>query len=293
MCNFSALQGNTAYYFMIFPYTNGGANIDFKTDGTAPSASATTADVTVIEAEDFDSDWGNWQRVNVAGAEEWDRSNTYGVNNTPCARMSGFSGVAHQNEDWLISPAMNFDEYTGETFAFQTAKNYTGPDLEVLISNDYDGQDPTIANWTTLSWVMSGGSWEWTPSGDIDISNVNGTDVYVAFKFISNDQESATWEVDEIKITGAEFSGIEDMNGFNANFNIYPNPASESINISTSAEGILEVEIFSVSGSSVVQSEHFTTAVSIDVSQLPAGLYFIQFRNERGDTRVEKMIIEK
>lgn len=41
-CTFGSLDENTTYYFKIFPYTNFGDDIDFKTDGTPPSDSGTT-----------------------------------------------------------------------------------------------------------------------------------------------------------------------------------------------------------------------------------------------------------
>ncbi len=39
---FSDLQSNTQYYFKIYPYTNLGSNINYKTDGVVPSASVST-----------------------------------------------------------------------------------------------------------------------------------------------------------------------------------------------------------------------------------------------------------
>ncbi|MCF8379544.1 MAG: choice-of-anchor J domain-containing protein [Bacteroidales bacterium] len=202
--SFGNLDPNTTYYFTIYPYTNAGTNIDFKTDGTAPSANATTSNIAVIEAENFDVSWGNWTTISVIGAEVWDRDNTYGINNTPCARMSGFNGTALDNEDWLISPGMDFDDYDNESMVFFNAKNYDGNDLECLISTDYSGSgDPNLANWTTLSFTLSGGSWAWTESGTIDLSAYNGI-VYVAFKYTCNTTASATWEVDDISIIGEE-----------------------------------------------------------------------------------------
>ncbi|MDZ7719033.1 MAG: lamin tail domain-containing protein [Balneolaceae bacterium] len=38
----SGLDSNTQYYFEIYPYTNLGSNIDYKTDGTIPSANVST-----------------------------------------------------------------------------------------------------------------------------------------------------------------------------------------------------------------------------------------------------------
>lgn len=40
--SFSGLDGSTQYYFKIWPYTNAGANIDFKTDGTPLEDNTTT-----------------------------------------------------------------------------------------------------------------------------------------------------------------------------------------------------------------------------------------------------------
>jgi hypothetical protein len=39
----ASLSASTTYYFKIYPYTNAGSDIDYKTDGTIPNASATTA----------------------------------------------------------------------------------------------------------------------------------------------------------------------------------------------------------------------------------------------------------
>ncbi len=41
--SFTGLDANTTYYFKIWPYTNSGTEIDYKTDGTVPQDEATTA----------------------------------------------------------------------------------------------------------------------------------------------------------------------------------------------------------------------------------------------------------
>lgn len=41
-CTFSSLSENTTYYFKIYPYTNSGSAIDYKTDGNVPQLSAST-----------------------------------------------------------------------------------------------------------------------------------------------------------------------------------------------------------------------------------------------------------
>jgi len=49
----SGLQAETTYDFIIYPYTNSGANIDFKTDGAVPTASATTPGITLTPIADI------------------------------------------------------------------------------------------------------------------------------------------------------------------------------------------------------------------------------------------------
>jgi PKD repeat protein len=208
--SFGNLPGNQIYYFKIFPYTNGGPSIDYKTDGTPPATNATTPDVVIINEEDFNTaTLGTWMEVSVIGSQTWGIENNYGVGGTPCAKMSGYQSGSNENEDWLISPAMNFNHYTGEMFQFQTAMNYSGPELEVYISNDYAGSgDPNLATWSQLSPTWSPGGWTWTPSGLLDISGTAGSGVYLGFKYTSTSSQSATWEVDEILVVGTpDFSG--------------------------------------------------------------------------------------
>jgi len=209
--SFNNLNPNTTYYFSIYPYSNNGSDIDYKNDGTAPAANATTSNstITTIEYENFDDNWGNWTRISVIGSQVWSRDNTYGIDYTPCAAMSGYLGgdppEYEENEDWLISPAMNFNTYLNEQIIFYTARGYSGPDLEFLVSTDYDGGgDPNTATWTNLSFTWSTELFEWTESGIIDLSGFDSNAVYVAFKFTSANSSSATWEVDEITITGEE-----------------------------------------------------------------------------------------
>jgi hypothetical protein len=291
-CVFSGLPNNTTYYFTIYPYTNAGVNIDYKNDGEAPEANATTADISVIEAQDFENGWGNWDRISIAGQQEWEIDPIHGVDGSACAKMSGYDGQAYANEDWLISPPMNFDGYTSEVLSFQTATNYNGPALEVLISTDYDGADPLSANWTTLNWQMSPGGWAWTPSGEIDVSMYEGEAVYVAYKFTSTDQESATWEVDEILLTGVEVVGIDEANGFSADMRIFPNPAKEKVYITTDTEEMIRVKLYSVFGTETGKEFSFSGSASIALTGLPKGIYLLHFLDTKGQASVRKLMVE-
>lgn len=292
MCSFGGLSTNQPYFFKIYPYTNGAADIDYKNDGTAPAASATTADLTIIEAENFDDGWGDWQRVSVVGDLEWIIDQENGVGGSPCAKCTGYDGQPYANEDWLISPAMNFDAYMDEVLNFYNADAYDGPALEVFTSNDYDGSDPTTATWTSLAYISSEGFFDWVSSGDIDISGVSGAAVYVAFKFTSSDSESATWEVDDILITGNEVTGVGEQNAFTTEVKIYPNPANSFVHISSDDTQTLGVKIFSLVGAEVSNEVLFNGSTKLDIGGFNSGIYLLHFTDESGNTSIQKLVVE-
>jgi len=288
--SFLNLEAKTTYYFKIFSYSNGGVNINYKTDGTPPAANATTEDLIIINSEDFnDETLGTWSQYSVTGAQIWEPA-FYGGDYY--AKMSGYESSSNTNEDWLISPAINFDAFINETFSFTTAMNYTGPDFEVKISNDYDGSsDPNTATWSDLQADLSPGSWEWTPSGDIDISSYNGT-VYLAFRYQSTDTESSTWEVDNILVLGSAYQGIGDIIN-NENIAIYPNPANEHFYIKINSNNNLTVNVYSIVGKLVFKTIINKQLNEINIDNLSEGIYFVNIINEKtGNEITRKLIVQ-
>ena len=155
-------------------------------------------DIVVIFNQDWEDDWNGWTQVNVTGEEEWTIASHSGNH---YAYMNGYSaGAAHENEDWLISPAFDLDNNSDAVLTFLTAMNYTGPNIEVLFSNDYDGTNPSTATWQALECELSSGSWNWTGSGEIDLSGFSGSNCYIAYKYTSTDEAAAGWEIDDIML---------------------------------------------------------------------------------------------
>jgi len=145
---------------------------------------------------------------NVIGAQQW-YADSFGGDQF--ASMSGFSGGAQDNEDWLITTAMDFDSYSNEVAVFRNAVNYTGPALQLMISTNYSGTgDPNSADWDDISSsaIWSGGSFAFVESGNVDISGYDGGAVYLAFKYTSNPSDGAAkWEIDWLTITGTPLGG--------------------------------------------------------------------------------------
>ena len=147
--------------------------------------------------QDWEGDMNGWTFVTVEGEKPWTigqyQGNHYAYGN-------GYNGGV--NEQWCISPAFDLDSYSDVTLSFVNAKNYSGPDMQLYFSNDYDGADPTAATWTELSFEMSTGSFTWVESGTIELADYTGTSCYIGFKYTSTETEAAAWEVDDIILMG-------------------------------------------------------------------------------------------
>ncbi len=292
---FYDLPSNQPFYFKIFPYTNTGSNINYKTDGTPPSVMATTPNIVIINYENFnDFTLGTWSANNVIGQQQfWVIDSIHGIAGSPCAKMSGYSGGAVDNEDWLISPAMDFDTYINEQITFQTACYYTGSDLEVKISNEYDGvSDPNDYEWVDLAATLSAGGWAWTSSGVVDISGIVGNSVYVGLMYTSNTSDAKTWEVDEILITGEVMIGISDPLKKDYSFRFFPNPADDKVTLTFPDSEEKVVTLLSILGSEVKQYKITDSSCSISCTDLPPGVYFIRVTGAHGETGVKKLVKE-
>lgn len=157
--------------------------------------------------EPFTTNFASWRTFSVTGTQTWGLQ-TSGGNPSQYVKMNGYaSGTNNANEDWLISPAQNLSTFTNAFLSFETATNFTGDPITVLISKNYSGSgNPSSATWTTVTGTlaaMNGGTSNWVNSGLININTFTGVGnnaVYVAFKYISTTSSGSDWRVDNVKI---------------------------------------------------------------------------------------------
>jgi hypothetical protein len=71
--------------------------------------------------------------------------------------------------------------------------------------------------------------------------------------------------------------------------NIYPNPASGSVNISMAKRSAYAARISNITGQTVLQTETFVDKLTVDLKEIPAGLYVI----EVVDTKTNEKITDK
>ncbi|NOQ26760.1 MAG: S8 family serine peptidase [Bacteroidales bacterium] len=226
---FDSLIGLTSYYFKIYPYTNSGINIKYKTDGTTPEAYTQTdvdpcAGISLPYSEDFDSGDNCWN--GITGNDDW-------INVTPTTPAGDHTGggtcfVTNGNNDYstnsiynLISPNISLNGFEDCELTFWLYMN-----AEPSGSGDYwdggylecfDGTSWTKVT-TSLPYVGTlhagnplGEELGWSPSSitnwtevTVDLSAYDeNPDFQIRFRFGSDGASVAPgWAIDDISITG-------------------------------------------------------------------------------------------
>lgn len=290
---FTGLQGGKTYNFAIFPYSNSSTNIDYKNDGSYPTASATTANICNLLNADFAESLSPFTAFDVYGDQTWDISTYGGVS---FAKMSGYAnGGNNENEDWLISPNLFANGgYEHVYLSFSNAYKYDGEPLRVMVSTDYDGaSEPSDYSWTDITshFTWSEGNYVWTESGAQDLSQYVSLNakLYVAFVYNSTTAASSTWELTNVVALGEGYTSVND-NVAAREVVLYPNPASDRLFVS--ADNNSMVEVIDLSGRVMIQQEMIAGENAVDLSQLEKGTYILRMKTSDGMTAVSKFVKE-
>src|SRR5690606_40751573 len=73
----------------------------------------------------------------------------------------------------------------------------------------------------------------------------------------------------------AQTLGLEE-NPFNTTITLYPNPAKNTLQINTQDKTIDQINIYTITGSKVLQLEVGAISPTVDVSSLASGVYYVQ-----------------
>jgi hypothetical protein len=146
--------------------------------------------------EDQNVNSGGFTSQVVVGTADW-VSQLY--NNNNFAKISNYDGTNNNvSECWYISPLVDLSVATSPVFSFRSSANFSGSQLEVFMSTDYDGTSaPSSATWTTLSAPLSTGNYTWVNSGEIALTGTNAT-TYFAFKYTGTSTDGKTWQIDDL-----------------------------------------------------------------------------------------------
>ena len=164
--------------------------------------------LTIVFEEDFETvnedqnvSLSGWTNASIVGSRVWTGDEFDG---NKYARVSAFQDTDPDLTTWLITPQI---ELTGtNTLNFNSAVAFPVQDgLTVLVSSDFAG-DPTTATWEELNPFIPGDgatNWEFVESGDIDLTDYDGQQIVIGFRYegSADSGNTSTYLLDDIVIT--------------------------------------------------------------------------------------------
>lgn len=217
--NLTKTAGSAYSTVSAIPAQTDGVAVYYKIEATDDSSGiATTSQYSYIVNDNIyniaildelftDCSTNGWLSYSVTSNRNWQCGNGQDS-------INGYAGDAASN-DWLISPQINLDNFHNERLSFMSKSQYIDlnnyPAVKVKYSTNYSGSgNPTLATWTELPATFSDdNSNKWKSSGNIDIYEIIGTQVYFAFHYTSTGTGASTssrWSVTDIKIIGDDIS---------------------------------------------------------------------------------------
>jgi len=162
------------------------------------------------------SSFDKFTAISVKGNQVWHfepQNPQYG------ACMNGYAyGVSYENEDWLISPAINLHNVSNLKLTFDHTR---GPESEmnvgmaegwykVYATANYTG------NVSTTQWIEITGvkhatiKWVFVNSGELAIpETVKSSNTRIAFKYLCSNSQSAMWEVKNVSVSGTPTQEVD------------------------------------------------------------------------------------
>ena len=184
-CTFTGLSENTTYYFKIYPYTNSGSAINYKTDGTVPQTSGTTLTQQTLTAGDiaiigYQSDTPDKFAfiilTNITGGTEikftdngWTDSGTLYTGEGTLTWTAPSDGI----DKGSIITVSNESGWTATSGSITSSGSiaFAGGGDQIIVYQGTSSSPTLIYAFSTSSWITSGtitSKTSYLPSGLID-----------------------------------------------------------------------------------------------------------------------------
>ncbi len=122
-------------------------------------------------------------------------------------KFAKISANSKEGESWLLSPKYKIKNAdTLSLVVKEVVRNPKFDQMEILISTDYNGGDPTKSNWEKLERAdlanIPAGEWTDVVSGPYDLAKYFGSDIVVGMKFTSQTGDNHDWEIATLSFVG-------------------------------------------------------------------------------------------
>ena len=191
-------------------------------------------------------------------------------------------------DNYLITPKL--DITAGDTLYYVVKgldPSYPAETYSVLVSTT--GSD--VANFTTVAFT------ETLETGDfqgrtVDLSSYAGSSIYVAFRH-HNSTDNFAIVLDAISLPGVNCnpSAVNELETVQSK--LYPNPATDKLNVTSSLQGAATITIFDAVGRVVSQKNVNLSDATYkgEISSLESGVYVIQI--QAGDKMATQRFIKQ
>jgi hypothetical protein len=194
---FTGLNASTTYNFAIWPYTNSGDDIDYKTDGTVPNADGTTLSLPKVFISEYIEGTSNNKAIEIFNGEGTNldlskltvRLYSNGAS-SPTNTFTGPAGTFNTNTVYIIANASSNAEILAMSNTTHAVANFNGDDaIEIVYDNYTTDIFGTIGNDPGTGWAVAGtanatvdktllrkltvtqGTSNWTTSAGTDANN--------------------------------------------------------------------------------------------------------------------------
>jgi len=205
--------------------------------------------------------------------------------------MYSCCGGATNVPTYYISPAIIIGTHNTEVYLRQSS--FFNEDFEIGTVSDSIGSNFTAA-FTVSTWPV-------VPAWQLVTTNITTDAVNNRIAFRVPAASLKTYYLDSIVIAntgnlagGCNFItvGIDHTNAAMNSLLIFPNPASATLTIKNRFSTIQEIKIINFIGAIVYQATVNKNETAIDVTNLEAGIYFVQVTDEKKNVVNKKMIVE-
>jgi len=247
-----------------------------------------------ILSETFATSLGSFTPVSVKGDQVWYWSSYSG---TGFAKVSGYTNVQNLNEDWLISPSMDFSDVQKANLSFQNCHKYglyPTWNMSLWVTDSYTGGDIDSTKWTKFEFTYgTGKDYNFVSSGLIALDAYAGKEnVRVAFRYKSDStiNDAATWEVKDVLVESvvdeptpeATVVLSENFDGFTAGTIKSPSSTdiSSSLDTYTQTKGWSGTKVYQAGGAVKLASSSAVGSLSTPAMDLSSngGKFLVSFK---------------
>jgi len=290
------------------------------TDGTSSDTYTRTEYITVLDEgetipflEDFES-YDNlsdspWEVINLGNNAEFEIEEGTGYTGNKCVKLANFGQQAGNIDEIISAPfdlsSVEEDVTVSFRYAYRRRSSSNDDWLRVFLTSDC-GKDWSVRrNIRGAQLSTETASNSWTPLTQDDWTTVHMTNVTSQFwvdnfrvKFQFESDAGNNFYIDDINIYpwGESDLSVDEVGSFNS-FNVFPNPASNEVNVSfdLNKSQLTQVEVLNSLGQSVesfdIYGKEGNNLVLISTDQLRSGMYMIRLTN--GSMREIKQLIIK